>query len=259
MHTYLAELHVHTVLSPCADVEMIPPLIVQEAVQRGIRLIAITDHNASANVKAVQKAAAGRNLVVLPGMELQTREEVHLLCLFDSTDQLDIWQQEVDRLLPDIANRPEYFGEQFIVDETGEFLRREPRLLLTSANLSLEDAVKDVTRLGGMVIPAHVDRKVFGMIANLGFIPADVDLPALEISQSLDIDLACQVFPQLAGYPLIQSGDVHHLADFLGVTELQIERPIISEIRLALAGQAGRRLRIIRNRGQKVDKTPHFT
>ena len=80
LRTYLAELHVHTVLSPCAEVEMIPPFIVQEAIKKGICLIAITDHNASANVGAVQKAASGTGLTVLPGMELQTREEVHLLC-----------------------------------------------------------------------------------------------------------------------------------------------------------------------------------
>jgi len=238
---------------------MIPPLIVQEAMQRGIQLIAITDHNASANVAAVQKAAAGSSLVVLPGMELQTREEVHLLCIFDEIGQLEAWQQQVDRLLPGIANRPEYFGEQFVVDETGEFVRHEPRLLLTSANLSLEEAVERVSELGGLAIPAHVDRQVFGMIANLGFIPTSVDLPALEISRHLAIDRACQVFPQLSGYPLIQSGDVHRLDEFLGVTELHIERPVLSEIRLALAGRAGRSLHHIRVEDQKMDKAPHFT
>ena len=84
METYVAELHIHTVLSPCAEGEMIPPLIVREALERDTRLIAITDHNASANVRAVQKAAARTGLVVLPGMEVQTREEVHVLCLFES-------------------------------------------------------------------------------------------------------------------------------------------------------------------------------
>ncbi len=87
MQTVRADPHVHTVLSPCAGVEMIPPLIVQEALERGIRLIAITDHNASANIPAVMEAARGTGLTVLPGMELQTREEVHLLCLFDTLEQ----------------------------------------------------------------------------------------------------------------------------------------------------------------------------
>ncbi|MBI1881048.1 MAG: histidinol-phosphatase, partial [Chloroflexi bacterium] len=168
----MADLHVHTVLSPCAEVQMIPPLIVREALARQINLIAITDHNASANVGAVQKAASDVDLTVLPGMELQTREEVHLLCLFDTLVQLETWQTVVSARLPSIENNIAYFGEQFVVDETGEFIRRETQLLLTSANLSLEEAVWGVLRLGGLAIPAHVNRPAFSLIANLGFVPA---------------------------------------------------------------------------------------
>src|SRR5512144_1750316 len=102
MQTYHAELHVHTVLSPCAEVEMIPPLIVSEALERGINLIAITDHNASANVQAVQKAATEIGITVLPGMEVQTVEEVHVLCLFDQLDQLEAWQKRIDACLPSL-------------------------------------------------------------------------------------------------------------------------------------------------------------
>jgi len=88
-----AELHVHTVLSPCAEIEMLPPLIVQEAVDREIQLIAITDHNATGNIAAVQKAAEGLPLTVLPGMELQTREEVHNLCLFETLEETAVFQE----------------------------------------------------------------------------------------------------------------------------------------------------------------------
>src|SRR5512144_2700049 len=100
MKRFRADLHVHTVLSPCAEVEMIPPRIVQQALELEIDLIAITDHNASANVGAVQKAAEGTNLTVLPGMEVQTREDVHLLTIFESADALNAWQGQVDRSLP---------------------------------------------------------------------------------------------------------------------------------------------------------------
>jgi 3',5'-nucleoside bisphosphate phosphatase len=137
MKAYRAELHVHTVLSPCAGVEMIPPLIVREALERGLDLIAITDHNATANIAAVMQAARGTELTVLAGMELQTREEVHLLCLFDSIEQADEWQKKIDGLLPNTPNNIEFFGEQFVVDPTGEFIRREPRLLLNSVNIEL--------------------------------------------------------------------------------------------------------------------------
>jgi predicted metal-dependent phosphoesterase TrpH len=137
LKTFVAELHLHTVVSPCAAVEMIPPLIVQEALDHGINLLAVTDHNTTANVKAVQKAAAGTELTVLPGMELQTSEEVHVLCLFDTLDQMAAWQKFVDVRMPPLENNIEYFGEQFVVDETGEFIRRETQLLLTSAKISL--------------------------------------------------------------------------------------------------------------------------
>src|SRR5512133_2344187 len=100
-----SDLHVHTVLSPCAEVEMIPPLIVESALDNCIRLIAITDHNSSANFLAVQKAAEDTSLVVLPGVELQTHEEVHTLCLFDHYSQVLQFQRIIDRSLPNIQNQ----------------------------------------------------------------------------------------------------------------------------------------------------------
>ncbi len=242
MRTHVAELHVHTVLSPCAEVEMIPPLIVQAALSKGINLIAVTDHNASANVSAVQKAAADTGLVVLPGLELQTREEVHLLCLFDTLGQLETWQTIVDERLPALENNVEFFGEQFVVDETGEFIRRETRLLLTSANLSLTEAIEGVTRLEGLAIPAHVDRKAFGLIANLGFVPTDVMIEALEISRHLKPQEATSRFPQLVGFPLIQSGDAHRLEEILSVNVFRLATLTIAELKLALQGQMNRSL-----------------
>jgi 3',5'-nucleoside bisphosphate phosphatase len=244
LKTYRAELHVHTALSPCAEVEMIPPLIVQEAQERGIDLIAITDHNSTANIAAVQKAAAGTSLVVLPGMELQTREEVHVLCLFDSLDQVNQWQQIIDGLLPSIENQPDHFGEQFVVDETGDFIRREPRLLITSANISIDDALARVNSLGGLMIPAHIDRRAFGLIAVLGFIPFDLQLEALEISRHITPAEMVRRFPQCAGFPLLQGGDAHRLDEFLGINQFELCTPTIAEIRLALRQQNGRSLRI---------------
>ncbi len=244
MKTYLAELHIHTVVSPCAGIEMIPPLIVQEALSRNINLIAITDHNTTANVSAVQKAARNTELTVLPGMELQTREEVHLLCLFDTLEQSATWQELVQAHMPPLENNIEFFGEQFVVDEFGDFVRRETQLLLTSANLSLEEAVVKVNNLGGLAIPAHVNRQAFSLIANLGFVPPDLPFEALEISRHLTPAEARHKFPQLRLYPLIQNGDVHYLDDFLGVNRFQLAAPTIKELKLALRNEAGRSLTI---------------
>ncbi len=240
LQQFRSDLHVHTVLSPCAEVEMIPPLIVESALDNGIRLIAITDHNSSANTLAVQKAAMDTPLVVLPGVELQTREEVHTLCLFDHYSQVLQFQKIIDASLPNIQNQPEHFGEQFIVDEAGDFISREDRLLLSSTELTLKEAWLFVTKIGGLFIPAHVNRKAFGLIENLGFVPTDIIVDAVEISRHLSPAEALLQFPQLKGYPLIQNGDVHRLNEFLGSLIFNFAHPIISEINMALSGSQGR-------------------
>jgi PHP family Zn ribbon phosphoesterase len=240
MKKFRADLHVHTVLSPCAEVEMIPPLIVQRALEHQIDLMAITDHNASANVSAVQKAAAGTGLTVLPGMEVQSREDVHLLTLFETLDALEAWQTQVDKSLPDLPNRPDFFGEQFVVDETGEFVRSEPRLLSTSIRLSIDEIFERVHALGGIVIPAHVERTTYGLLPTLGLISEKWRLLALEISCHTTPERVAVTFPAVQKYTLIQSGDVHHLDGFLGTTVFTLAAPTLMEIRMAFSHIDGR-------------------
>lgn len=229
-----AEFHVHTVLSPCADITMIPPLIVEQALDKGIQILAITDHNHTANIEAVQKAAKGTPLKVLPGMELQTSEEVHVLCLFDELDQAQAFQKIVDAHLPNLENNIDFFGEQFIVDETGDFLRREERLLLTSTSLSIHQAWQEVRSLEGLFIPAHVNRQAFGLIPVLGMIPVDTPIEIVEISRHIPLDQAGIQFPQLDKIPLIQSGDAHYLEDILGWNYLRLSQINVKEISLAI-------------------------
>ena len=242
MRNFRAELHVHTVLSPCAGVEMIPPLIVRAALEHHIHLIAITDHNHSANAAAVMQAAEGTSLHVLPGMELQTQEDVHLLCLFDTLAQVSAWQKRVDQLLPDTPNNIEYFGEQFVVDHEGEFIRREERLLINSAHIELEHAIAEVSALGGLALPAHVDRKANGLFEILGFLPPGIQ--AVEISRHISPTAAQQKYPQLKDRHILQSGDVHYLDDFLGASILFMESACIAEIQQALFAQNGRSIQI---------------
>lgn len=224
---------------------MIPPLIVREAVNKGIQIIAITDHNASENVAAVMQAAEDEDLVVLPGMELQTEEEVHVLCLFDTLDQLSALQSVVDSALPDIKNNVDFFGEQFIVDHTGEFVRRKEQLLITSTRLSFEESFAVVKDLEGLFIPAHVNRHAFGLIYHLGFVPPGLPIDALEISRHISLKDALREYPQISGFPLIQSGDVHYLDDFLGANQFTLQEPTIPEIKLALSNQNGRSLAVL--------------
>lgn len=221
---------------------MIPPLIVERALELGIDLIAITDHNASANVSAVQKAAEGTGLTVLPGMEVQTREDVHLLCLFASLADLEVWQHEIDLSLPDELNPADYLGEQFVVDENGDYVRTETRLLLTSTKFSIEEVIERVNQLGGLVIPAHVNRTAYGLFPTLGFLAAWWNFPALEISRHITPEALNNQFPSSKDHPLIQSGDVHHLDEFVGTTYFEIETRSLDEIRLAFLGEHGRKV-----------------
>ena len=224
---------------------MIPPLIVQESIYRGINLIAITDHNATGNISAVIRAAEGTDLVVLGGIEFQTREEVHVLCLFDAESQINKIQKYVDSWLPGIENKPEFFGDQFIVDETGDYIRTEERLLSTSLNISLKELGDIVESMQGLFIPAHINRKANGLIANLGLIPTDVHFDALEISRHITPRDALIAYPQLKSYPLIQNGDVHFLDGLLGANDFVIEKPTIEELRLAINCKNGRSLQIL--------------
>lgn len=240
MKSFRADLHVHTVLSPCADVEMIPPLIVRTALERKIDLIAITDHNASANVSAVQKAATGTQLSVLPGMEVQSREDVHVLTLFETLEALESWQAAVDQALPDLHNQPDYFGEQFVVDETGEFVRSDSRLRLTATSFSIDEIFERVQALGGMAVPAHVERASYGLLPSLGLISERWHVPALEISRHTNPEQAIAAFPALRSYTLIQSGDVHRLGEFLGATLFTLAFPTLTEVGMAFRHIDGR-------------------
>lgn len=244
MNKYRADLHVHTVLSPCAEVEMIPPLIVERACELGIDIIAITDHNASANVGAVQKAAEGSGLTVLPGMEVQTREDVHLLCLFNSLSDLEIWQRKIDLSLPDEVNPAEHLGEQFVVDERGEYIRTETRLLITSTKLTIDAVIEQVNAMNGAAIPAHVNRSAYGLFPTLGFLSPRWNIPALEISRHTTPEKLHRDFPSSQNLPLIQSGDVHRLDEFLGSVYFTMEAPTLPEILKALKNENQRETHI---------------
>jgi hypothetical protein len=241
----LADLHIHTVLSPCAEVEMIPPLIVERALALGLGLIAITDHNAAANCEAVIKAARGTELVVLPGMEVQTSEEVHVVCLFDTTEQALTWQGIVFNHLPGLQNPEGTFGAQFVVDASGNYIRSETRLLLTSTNLTLDDTMARVTALGGLTIPAHVDRLSYSLLANLGFVPRGLNSPALELFRQTPPDDARVRWPQLAQWQLIRGSDAHRLSEMCLALRLALAECTLAELRLAFSRQRGRSFSIL--------------
>ncbi len=245
LRTVRLELHIHTVLSPCAEIEMIPPLIIRRAHEVGLDLIAITDHHASENIAAVQRAAIGSGITVLPGMEVQTREEAHILCLFATLEQVAHWQSLVYDSLPAARNRPEVLGAQFIVDETGDYLGENERLLLASTALSAEAVVAQVNALGGLAIAAHVDRPSYSLLGNLGFVPEGLALAGLELSPHGSAAELYRRYPGTQGWPLIRSSDAHRLADLDARMTAKLEALTLGELALALRGVGGRTITLV--------------
>lgn len=240
LHFFLAELHIHTVLSACAEIEMFPASIVERAQELSLELIAVTDHNSAENAAAMVAAAEGTGVTVLPGMEVQTREEVHLLCLFDTLEQVALWQEEVYAHLPSLKNREDVFGVQVVVDAGGDVVGHNDRLLLTSTSFSVEEVVQRVHGLYGSCIPAHVDRPAYSIIANLGFIPPDLEIAGVEISHLVSSKEACARFPQLEHYGLVAGSDVHRLRDMKPRTTLRMAEATVAEVSLALADEGCR-------------------
>ena len=244
MRSLLVDLHLHTVLSACAEIEMIPPLIVQRALALHLDVIAITDHNSADNVGAVIEAAqtiAGPALTVLPGMEVTTREEAHMLSLFDTLDQVREWQEIVHAALPQRKNNAELFGDQYVVDATGKYIRTEERLLATATSLSVEQVVTHVNALGGICLPAHIDRPSYSIIASLGFVPPQLDIAGVEISSLTTLKKTVQWGAVLDRWGQIVNSDAHRLNEMAARTRIRVAEPTVAEIRLALEGKQGTR------------------
>lgn len=234
------DLHVHTVLSACAEIEMIPPHIVEVALTLGLAAIAITDHNSAENVEATKQAAAGTELVVFAGMEVQTREEAHLLAVFDQVEQAQALQAAIYERLPSDHNRPEYFGEQLVVDACGNFVAMNSRLLQVSASLSLEEATGLIKGLGGLCLAAHVDRPTYSIIANLGFIPPSLPLDGVEVSRNGSVEELAAICTDRTDLGMVAFGDAHRLAEMTGRTRFFVQAATVSEVGLALRRCQGR-------------------
>ena len=219
---------------------MLPEFILGRAVELGLDIVAVTDHNSAENAAAMTHAAEGTGITVWPGMEVQSREEAHLLCLFDALTQALAWQEIIYASLPPLKNKPSVFGEQVVLAPDGEPVGYNDRLLATSALLSMEEVVQGVRKLGGLCIPAHVDRPMYSIIANLGFIPPDLDIPGVEISHLLGPKEARVRFPQLARYGLIADSDAHRLSEMRRRTTLKVAHRTVAELALALAGVGDR-------------------
>jgi len=238
-----ADLHIHTCLSPCGELAMSPRAVVERARAAGLDLIAVTDHNTTENAGAVIEAAAGTELAVLPGIELTTAEEVHVLGLFETGAALGPFQEEVYRNLPDLPAKMKFVEDQVLVDAADYVRGFCPRCLFGATLFSVQEAVELIRSHGGLAIACHIDRESFSLISQLGFIPPGLRLEAVEVSPRLTAEEARAEFGPFDPLQVVRFSDAHKPEEIGSVaTEFLVERPSLGEIRLALAGAQGRRV-----------------
>lgn len=236
------DLHIHTCLSPCAELDMHPQALVQRALEKKLDIIAISDHNASANVPYVMAAAAGKNIQVIPAMEITTSEEVHLLALFEFLSDLLQFQTVIDQHLFG-ENDETRFGVQAIVNEQGEVEGLNNQLLIGATDLSIDTLIGNIHQLKGLAIPAHIDRESFSVLSQLGFIDDNSRFDALEISKLTGIEQGRIRYGDLSHYPFFTSSDAHFIRDIgTSTTNILLKEPTFAELKMALLKQNGRRI-----------------
>jgi len=241
MEEYRADLHIHTVLSPCADLEMTAAAIVKRASNAGLRIIGITDHNSTKNSLLVKKLASEADIYVLTGAEITTREEVHCLAFFETENQLSVFQQFLDDKITIIPNPDGHFGYQPVVDEKNKIVELIPNYLPAALKSGISEVQQFVEKLNGIFIPAHIDRPANGLFGQLGFIPKGFTCDAMGISARTTQKHVRKHYNLPQEIALIRNSDAHYL-DQIGeiYTLFYLKELSFSEIRQALNRQNGR-------------------
>lgn len=233
------DLHIHSAVSPCAADDMTPANIVRMAQLEGLGLIAITDHNTVANAGAVMEAGECFGLPVLPGMEVQTREEVHLVAIFPTLAAAEKCEKNLWEFLPPVRNQPRVFGRQLVYDSQDRVQFELNRLLLQSVTLGVEEVGRLIKNYGGLVIAAHVDRRSYSLIGQLGFIPDGLALDGVEISRACSRERLQTELAFLSEYSVVRDSDAHRLEDLVGAGQsiFCIAKPSFEEVGRALANR----------------------
>ena len=231
------DLHIHSCLSPCADEDMTPANIVGMSSIMNLDVIAVTDHNSCKNCPAVLKWAEENHVIALPGMELCTMEEVHVLCLFSHLSDAMSFDKYVYSKLMKIPNDERAFGKQEICDEKDDVVGIEPYLLINATDISFDMLGMLMKEYHGLYIPAHLDRGSNSLISNLGFIPPDADFTVAEIAHLQNLEKLSRTNPMLKKCKIITDSDAHSLGNINeAVNFLECESKNKEDILKALAG-----------------------
>ncbi|MEN2983406.1 MAG: PHP domain-containing protein [Dictyoglomaceae bacterium] len=212
---YGIDLHIHTVLSPCGDWSMTPRAIIERAKMRKINIIAITDHHIVENYPAVKYWGDKMGVFTLPGIEIQSREEAHIVGIFKDYLYALEFQRELWNYLPNLKNNENLFGVQVVVNEKDEVERIEERLLSISVTLSIEEILKMIEKMEGISILAHIDKPIYSVVSTLGFIPESLRYDIIEFSKKVNPTKFLEKYPHLGKKPYIISSDAHYIDDIM--------------------------------------------
>ncbi len=203
------DLHIHSALSPCGDKDMTPNNIVNMSIIKGLDIIAVTDHNTCGNVRACMEVAGDR-LLIIPGMEIETSEEVHMVCYFPKIENAEAMEKYVKEHMPKIKNDENIFGEQLYMDAEDNITGKEENLLVTATNLDIFEVVEKTKEFGGVAVPAHIDRSSYSVLSNLGFIPPELVFQTVEITAKNRLKMEEEYGKK---YNIISNSDAHYLED----------------------------------------------
>ncbi len=239
---FRADLHLHTCLSPCGDWDMSPSFVVEKCAEKKIDIAAVTDHNSIENAAVAMSIGNNKGVTIFPSMEICSVEEVHILAIFDSLANAEKMQAIVYDSLKG-ENQPDVFGYQVVANEDDEVVSQNEKLLIGATDLTINSIVKDVHDLDGIAIAAHIDKKAFSILGQLGFIPPDLELDAVEVSYRERPENAADKLLFGMKIPCITSSDAH-FPDEIGrvTTKFLMSEPTISEMKKALKGIDGRHI-----------------
>lgn len=230
------DLHIHSCLSPCASEDMTPNNIVNMAFIKGLDVISVTDHNTCGNVRAVCECAKALDLIVIPGMEVQTKEEVHVLCYFKTVECIENFESALEPFRLKIPNNVQRFGNQTIMDSKDQIVGEYPHALILSLSIGLEELVDMVEASGGVAVPAHINKGANSLLSVLGFLPETLKYNTVEVFQKTSIDPMA-----IEGSRVLYNSDAHYLESINEpVHSMRVSRREVEEILAFIRGK-GRR------------------
>lgn len=213
MEKYYYDLHIHSCLSPCGDKDMTPANIIGMAQLKELDIIALTDHNICKNCPALFESGKDIGILLVPGMEINTSEEIHAVCLFRNLESAMEFDNLVYSKLPDIKNNPQIYGEQLVMDEKEQVKEEIEKLLIIGADIGIAQLNSLVKSFDGVCFPAHIDKPSYSILSVLGGIPNEYDFSTYEIFKAPMIDKILSENPILKSKEILTNSDAHYLWD----------------------------------------------